>query len=107
MHLHKWVSNKQELLNVISLKEEYCFNFIEGIKVLRMIWKPEDNFAFTVSFKTKDQYTKRDVVSETAKLFDLLGLICPVVIHTKIFMQELWHLKIDWKEYLTFNTLKI
>ena len=42
--------------------------------------------------------TKRLVLTVIARLFDPLGLLGPVITKAKIFMQQLWLLKIDWNE---------
>ena len=44
--------------------------------------------------------TKRQVLKDTCKLFDPLGIASPVSIGAKIFMQLLWQLRIDWDEPL-------
>lgn len=36
------------------------------------------------------------MLSETAQLFDPLGLVNPVIVKAKIFIQELWQNKLDW-----------
>ncbi|GFT99406.1 uncharacterized protein TNCV_3238711 [Trichonephila clavipes] len=54
----------------------------------------------------KDSYTKRCVLSTIARLFDPLGLLGPVVARTKIFMQSLWSLKIDWIDELPSERAK-
>ncbi|GFW60481.1 integrase catalytic domain-containing protein [Trichonephila clavipes] len=45
----------------------------------------------------------RSVLSTTAKIFDPLGLISPVVTKAKLVMQELWRLKLDWKDSLPIH----
>lgn len=44
-------------------------------------------------------------MSTIARIYDPLGLICPVVVKAKIFLQLLWKEKIDWDENLS-NELK-
>ncbi|XP_037908650.1 uncharacterized protein LOC119650147 [Hermetia illucens] len=44
---------------------------------------------------------KRIILSETAQLFDPLGLISPVIVRAKILMQDLWLEKIGWDDPLT------
>ena len=34
----------------------------------------------------------------SARLFDPLGLLGPLVVRSKIVLQDLWALKIDWDE---------
>ncbi|GBN39030.1 hypothetical protein AVEN_58548-1 [Araneus ventricosus] len=62
-----------------------------------MAWKSnEDQFIFKVSVKEQIVYTKRDVLSTIAKLFDPLGLLGPVICKAKIFLQRLWLEKVNW-----------
>lgn len=44
--------------------------------------------------------TKRAIVSEISRLFDPLGLVGPVIVKAKIFIQQLWKLKLSWDESL-------
>ncbi|GFV90387.1 uncharacterized protein TNCV_935191 [Trichonephila clavipes] len=43
---------------------------------------------------------------ETTTLFDPLGLLGPVVARSKIFMQSLWSLKVDWIDELPSERAK-
>ncbi|GFX50138.1 uncharacterized protein TNCV_773011 [Trichonephila clavipes] len=54
----------------------------------------------------KDSYTKRCVLLTIARLFGSLGLLSPVVTRAKIFMQNLWSLKIDWIDELPSERAK-
>ncbi|XP_018404637.1 PREDICTED: uncharacterized protein LOC108781220 [Cyphomyrmex costatus] len=45
-------------------------------------------------------FTKRKALSTIAKLFDPLGFLSPIIIIAKIFIQELWALKIGWDDSL-------
>jgi hypothetical protein len=58
-------------------------------------------FTFTTKYNfDNEELTKRKVVSQAAKLFDPLGLVNPIVISAKIFIQNLWKRKIDWDQVL-------
>jgi len=54
---------------------------------------------------TMDQpmITKREVLKDTSKLFDPLGMASPVTVRAKLFMQMLWQLHVDWDEPLDAN----
>ncbi|GFX37000.1 integrase catalytic domain-containing protein [Trichonephila clavipes] len=70
-----------------------------------MLWDPKvDCLTYKVKISDKVNFSKRDVLSEIARLYDPLGLIGPIVtkifIVAKIFIQELWKIKLDWSEQL-------
>ncbi|GFT26194.1 integrase catalytic domain-containing protein [Trichonephila clavipes] len=55
---------------------------------------------FKVSIPSIASYTKRDVLSVIARLYDSPGLIGPVISKEKIFLQRLWLRKLNWEEFL-------
>ncbi|GBM81611.1 hypothetical protein AVEN_82341-1 [Araneus ventricosus] len=107
--LHKWVSNHPALLNDISTSE-YSFEDTQSntVKALGMLWKPQpDQLTFKVSVKKKDSLTKREVLSQIARLYDPLGIIGPVIAKAKVFMQSLWLQKLDWNDNLPTKVLQV
>ena len=42
--------------------------------------------------------TKRQLVSEIAKTFDVLGWFSPTLIKAKILLQHVWEHRIDWDD---------
>ena len=50
--------------------------------------------------------TKRHIVSLVGRVYDPLGLISPVVIQLKIFIQELCQAKVNWDQLLTDQPLE-
>lgn len=40
--------------------------------------------------------TKREVLQESSKVFDPMGFATPVTIRSKLLMQNLWKIQIDW-----------
>ena len=51
--------------------------------------------------------TKRGVVSNVSKMFDVLGWISPSILIMKILYQQLWSLNIGWDEKIPDNLLRI
>ncbi|GFW62964.1 integrase catalytic domain-containing protein [Trichonephila clavipes] len=104
MNLHKWSSNSPELLNSsLSSDVEHSFStdIDLSVKTLGISWKPfEDCFVFKVSVSAKHIYTKREVLSVIAKLYDPLGFLGPVIAKAKVFLQQLWQCKLDWDDVL-------
>ena len=47
--------------------------------------------------------TKRRLLSEVAKLFDVLGWCSPAIIIPKMLIQRLWEENLDWDEVVTQN----
>ncbi|GFU34266.1 uncharacterized protein TNCV_4976241 [Trichonephila clavipes] len=47
-----------------------------------------------------DILSGESTLEEFARLYDPLGLIGPIVTKAKIFIQELWKIKLDWNEQL-------
>ncbi|XP_065078258.1 uncharacterized protein LOC135701402 [Ochlerotatus camptorhynchus] len=106
--LRKWNSNNKELLEFVpeSLRDERLILDLDSsetsIKTLGLVWEPSsDVFRFTFpSFNWSATITKRLVVSDVSRLFDPLGLVGPVIIQAKIFIQELWKQNCGWDEPL-------
>ncbi|GFX65691.1 uncharacterized protein TNCV_4093831 [Trichonephila clavipes] len=66
-----------------------------------MLWDPKvDCLTYKVKISDKVNFSKRDVLSEIARLYNPLRLIGPIVTKVKIFIQELWKIKLDWSEQL-------
>ncbi|GFR13771.1 uncharacterized protein TNCT_72181 [Trichonephila clavata] len=99
MVLRKWSSNSPELLNSSSSSDvEHSFSAESdlSVKTLGISWKPlQDRFVFNVSILSKSSFTKREVLSVIARLYDPLGFVGPVLTRAKILLQRLWQQKLD------------
>uniref|UniRef100_A0A1X7SKP4 Uncharacterized protein n=1 Tax=Amphimedon queenslandica TaxID=400682 RepID=A0A1X7SKP4_AMPQE len=49
--------------------------------------------------------TKRNVVQAVGRIYDPLGILTPISIHLKIFLQVLHKLRIGWDQQLTGDLL--
>ncbi|GBO08748.1 hypothetical protein AVEN_35236-1 [Araneus ventricosus] len=97
MSLHKWCSNTAEL--AVNDKS-YPFSNPEETKALGVVWKSKtDSFCFKVTSE-ESGVTKCQVLSTRARVFDPLGILGPVVIKAKIFLQKLWLLNLKWDDPL-------
>ncbi|GFR12455.1 DUF1758 domain-containing protein [Trichonephila clavata] len=66
-----------------------------------MLWDPKvDCLTYKVKINDKVNFSKKDVLSEIARLNDPFGLIGPIVKKAKIFIQGLRKIKSDWSEQL-------
>ncbi|GFW31193.1 uncharacterized protein TNCV_2577751 [Trichonephila clavipes] len=100
MTLHKWCSNKAPSTELREFSLDRSSEEVM-VKSLSMLWDSSgDSFTYKVTTSTDSNYTKRDVLSRTARIYDPLGLLGPVIAKAKIFMQQLWLLKLDWNETL-------
>ncbi|XP_073955673.1 uncharacterized protein [Choristoneura fumiferana] len=104
--LHKWCSNNTEILKNIEEKQRYFeeidLNKDNIIKTLGLKYNIlTDTLMFTSpNADFKGLRTKREILSFIGKMFDPLGLIGPIIVTAKLFMQNLWNLKIGWDTVL-------
>ena len=96
IQLSKWNSNCPNLTPSVS--EIPLKTADDNItKTLGMSWRPkEDVFCFRFSLPTAQVPTKRSILSTVAKIYDVLGLLSPIVITCKILIQEMWKQHLDW-----------
>jgi hypothetical protein len=111
MNLREWNTNGKELKAQIPAadKEEASI-----VKVLGINWNVDTD---TLSIRVpqnegSDVFNKRQVLSFVHQSFDPLGLISPVYVRIKAFLQSLWKEKLDWdqtlneRESIKFKQLK-
>ncbi|GFW36385.1 integrase catalytic domain-containing protein [Trichonephila clavipes] len=99
MELHKLCANHEKLSP--DPEQNYNFATLTEMKTLGVSWKPNlDCFLIKVKVCLDSSYTKRDVLSTIAKIFDPVGLMAPVISKAKIFLQRLWRSKLEWNDLL-------
>lgn len=107
-HLRKWASNNREIIKHLPenlLDERTIFEIDSNsavIKTLGLKWNvSNDVFLFTIpSWNEETIITKRSVLSDIARLFDPLGLVGPIIVQAKLFLQVLWRNQITWDKPL-------
>ncbi|KAK9688595.1 Pao retrotransposon peptidase [Popillia japonica] len=107
--LRKWASNDVNLLTkllphatapvVLNLDKD------EHVKALGIEWNSHlDVLQYSVLQQCDEKrVTKRTILSRISQIFDPLGLVGPVLVKAKVFMQVLWQLKISWDESLPLH----
>ena len=111
--LRKWNSSEQAVLQSISpeLIDTHPTHLItdpEGYtKTLGVQWNASlDSFRLTVAnLPPLENVTKRFLVSDVAKTFDVLGWFAPSIIKAKILLQRLWEQKLNWDDPVPQPTL--
>ncbi|GFT85210.1 integrase catalytic domain-containing protein [Trichonephila clavipes] len=99
MELHKLCAKHEKLSP--DPEQNYNFATLTETKTLGVSWKPNlDCFLIKVKVFLDSLYTKRDVLSTIAKIFDPVGLMAPVNSKAKIFLQRLWRSKLEWNDLL-------
>lgn len=113
--MHKWCANDSALLQKIPVEaraKELDFETCkegESVKTLGLLWNPvNDVFMFRVSpFKMSSQLpTKRQIMSDVARLFDPLEYLGPTVVIAKLVMQQLWKEKVGWDDPTTAEVME-
>lgn len=105
--IRQWASNEPAVLHGLSEKsinQHLQLGDTTTLKKLGIAWDAKkDTITYTVHPKDLHKITKRTILAETAKIFDPLDLLAPVIIVAKMIMQKLWSLKVDWDESLPQN----
>ena len=58
-----------------------------------------DHFRLSVAKQTQsDSLTKRMLVSDIARTYDVLGWFTPAIVKVKILLQKVWESKIGWDD---------
>lgn len=98
MNLREWNSNSDEFLD--SVPPIFRSKEMQHMKVLGLNWnrvKDSLNLRFNLADKDLDKInTKREVLRLVASIFDPCGFSVPLVLPAKLFLQDLWHQKVEW-----------
>ncbi|XP_044757729.1 uncharacterized protein LOC123315893 [Coccinella septempunctata] len=102
--LRKWSSNNADMLQhltaSVSNSQPLTLDLEPDsvIKILGLQWNPStDAFSYSVQPISKT-CTKRNILSELARIYDPLGFLTPFVLYLKHLIQRLWTLGLDWDD---------
>ena len=105
--LRKWNSSEPLVLQAIlpELLESKEVHSISGLekgytKTLGLEWNTAiDTFRVTISkFPPSETVTKRILISDIAKVFDVLGWFAPATVSMKILLQRVWEVRVSWDD---------
>lgn len=103
--LKKITANHPKLLENIPRENLLCDNFLKfadasSTKTLGIRWNAmTDCFSYKIEpFNGVNIITKRKILSCVAKLFDPAGWLSPIIIESKMLLQELWQDAVEWDE---------
>nr|XP_039147372.1 uncharacterized protein LOC120284346 isoform X2 [Drosophila simulans] len=105
--LRKWTSNNKSVLKDVPAEHLLHSEFLDidaesTAKTLGIRWRAKsDEFYFVPpDIVVEPFYTKREVLSQIARLFDPAGWLAPFIIRSKMFMQEIWLQNLGWDDKL-------
>lgn len=103
----KWCSNSPTLLSWLPTTTDANYllplSESESVSTLGLMWQPStDSFCYSMKpWSPPEWMTKRSLLSDINSIYDPLGLVTPVMIKGKIFVQKLWYLKVNWDDKLS------
>ena len=106
MTLRKWRSSSKELMDTVpaNLQESQPTQHITSPhdchKALGIHWDTTKDTFHVATPKLEDSATrtKRQVLSDVAKTFDVLGFFSPITVTLKVLLQKLWQLNLGWDD---------
>ena len=95
LNLRQWSSNSKLLVK--AAKADGVHDDSKKVKVLGHFWDPElDEFSFNTNLKIRPKYSKRAVVSTGNQVIDTFGLLLPIEMRYRVFVQKLWKGNFPW-----------
>ena len=93
MNLREWMSNSQALLSSLPSN---AVSSDTSPKILGLPWDPGPDELCIPTVEFRSCLTKRAAVQQLCRLFDPLGWMNPVLVHAKLFLQNLWCISAAW-----------
>ncbi|XP_063543760.1 uncharacterized protein LOC134752112 isoform X2 [Cydia strobilella] len=110
MNLRDWTSNDESFIQKVP--EEYRAKETNEIKVLGLLWnKNQDVLTLNINkevftYGSLEEVTKREVLRILASVYDPCGIVSPLLVPIKLFLQELWRNDYKWDSPLSQELLQ-
>ena len=104
-NLREWATNSH-LLHESLKKQDKCSD--EPVRALGVNWATVTD-KFTVAPyvpSTSNAITKREIVSNIAKTYDPYGFLMPITVASKLFIQDLWKIKVGWDQKIPSDKIE-
>ncbi|EGT56834.1 hypothetical protein CAEBREN_32851 [Caenorhabditis brenneri] len=103
MNLRKFITNHLDEMAKFPADEVATETII---KLLGYQWDTVgDSFTIKLAHLLEDRPTKRQCASRMAETFDPLGLLAPLLVQFKLFLQDLWIDGLQWKDKILKDLL--
>ncbi|KIH69489.1 integrase core domain protein [Ancylostoma duodenale] len=106
MNLSEFMTNNNKVTRAIPVKDSMAQK-AHTVKLLGVRWNPQtDAVHIAVRMGSTAATTKRTALKAFASTFDPLGLLTPLFVKLKIFIQDLWQIGLSWDDTLDESSVK-
>ncbi|XP_011687096.1 PREDICTED: uncharacterized protein LOC105449538 [Wasmannia auropunctata] len=106
--IRQWASNDVRIINDLpsnTLHANFALNVDRTLKTLGVTWSTRDDKIYysTHPFNVNARVTKRNILSDIAKIYDPVGFFGPPILYAKKLMQDVWRCGLHWDESVPQN----
>ena len=108
--LTEFISDNENVMKTIPETEKFkplqdaSFNSDIKESTFGIKWDiVKDSFIFQSLTFEREEVTKKTILKIVASIFDPSGFVSPFVLTVKVFLQELWRMKLDWDTIIDSN----
>merc|ERR1739842_256928 len=97
-NLRQWSSNSPKLMQ--AARTQGVAEDSRAVKVLGFFWDIDrDRLFYNTEFEWDGKFTKRSALRYTCRIFDPNGLLTPITMRKKVFVQKLWSHPVTEKKW--------
>ena len=107
-NIHTCNTNSEELKSIVIKENTISQHEEVREKILGYNYFPNnDMMAVMKMIINKNVKTKRQILAESARIFDPLSLYVPLMIMLKLILRKLWLMKSNWDQVVPEETIKV